>query len=172
MPDKENKGPNPVESPDPPGALEPSGFRAYEPDPQLIRKAEVAAKGAGRKIAGNFPDLPRRDQLRLIRAFRGQIIHRKRPGRKKKAQITAAHLDWKASMCGVELHRKHIPGWDNFGQWRRKGEVRRLMDAIRSRHRREVTQSSNLAIARSAPQVTPKKSTVTMRDPELSEKPR
>jgi hypothetical protein len=61
----------------------------------------------------------------------------KRPGRRRNAGITAAHRDCKNGMHGLELYRKHIPGWERHNRYRREVEARRLMDAIRSRERRE-----------------------------------
>jgi hypothetical protein len=71
-------------------------------------------------------------------AFRHVINPVKRPGRRKKEQITAAHRDWKnGTTSPVELCKKHIAGWKDHNRFRREVEARRLMDAIRSRERRE-----------------------------------
>ena len=40
-------------------------------------------------------------------------------------------------MRGADLYRKHIPGWTGHNRYHRIGEQRGLMDAIRSRRRRE-----------------------------------
>jgi hypothetical protein len=40
-------------------------------------------------------------------------------------------------MRGVALFRKHIPGWDKHNRYHRIGEQKELLDAIRSRYRRE-----------------------------------
>jgi hypothetical protein len=135
MPDDEKQGLSPAESPDSPDVREPSGFRPSELE--LIRQAESAAVDAGRSIAVSLLEIKGRDRLKIVRVFRSQIIPPGRPGRRRKERITAAHRDWKNGIRGVALYRKHIEGWDKHGQWRRKGEERRLMDAIRSRERRD-----------------------------------
>ena len=40
-------------------------------------------------------------------------------------------------MRGGELFRKHITGWEKHNRYRRRVEAKTLMDAIRSRQRRE-----------------------------------
>jgi hypothetical protein len=40
-------------------------------------------------------------------------------------------------MKGLPLYRKHILGYDNLALWRRRERSRALMDAIRTRQRRE-----------------------------------
>jgi hypothetical protein len=64
-------------------------------------------------------------------------------GRKRRKEITAVHPDWKQGMRGLQLYRKHIPGYDNLAQWRRKAKSRALMDAIRTRQRREKQRSDS-----------------------------
>jgi hypothetical protein len=112
--------------------------------PQLLHDSDVlqhacaiAREAAARAIAclGPFPD--RRMCQKVLTAFRHTIYPVKRPGRRKKQQITEAHRDWKEGMRGTKLYQKHIPGWEKCSHWRRQGEARRLMDAIRSRERRE-----------------------------------
>jgi hypothetical protein len=103
-----------------------------------IQTACTLAKEAAAHILsllGPSPDPLARQ--RVLIAFRHAILPVKRPGRRRKEGITAAHRDWKNGMGRVELYRKHIPGWESHSQWRRKVEARRLMDAIRSRERRE-----------------------------------
>jgi hypothetical protein len=51
--------------------------------------------------------------------------------------MTAAYRDWKAGMRGVALFRKHIPGWEGHHRYRKIGEQKALIDAIRSRSRRQ-----------------------------------
>jgi len=72
-----------------------------------------------------------------VSLFRAGVVPRRRAGRRPKAQVTAAYQDWKAGMRGVALFRKHIPGWQKHNRYRRIAEEKRLMDAIRSRYRRE-----------------------------------
>jgi hypothetical protein len=81
--------------------------------------------------------LTRDESVRLVSMFRAGVVPRRKAGRRPNAQVTAAYLDWKAGIRGLDLYRKHIPGWQKHGEWRRKGEKRALMDAIRSRRRRE-----------------------------------
>jgi hypothetical protein len=82
-------------------------------------------------------DLTRDECLKLVSVFRAGVVPRRRAGRRPKPQVTAAYLDWKAGMRGVALFRKHIPGWDKHNRYHRIGEQKELMDAIRSRRRRE-----------------------------------
>lgn len=81
--------------------------------------------------------LTREEYLRLVSAFRAGIVLRRRAGRRPKPQVTAAYLDWKAGMRGVALFRKHIPGWEGHHRYRKNGEQKALMNAIRSRSRRQ-----------------------------------
>jgi len=72
-----------------------------------------------------------------VSAFRAGVVPRRRAGRRPKPQVTAAYLDWKAGTRGVALCVKHIPGWVTHDRYRKIVERKALMDAIRSRHRRE-----------------------------------
>ena len=81
--------------------------------------------------------LSRDEFIKLAKTFSSAIVPRRKPGRQPKARITAAYLDWKAGMRGVDLCRKHIPGWEGHNHYRKRGEQKELMDAIRSRSRRE-----------------------------------
>jgi hypothetical protein len=81
--------------------------------------------------------LTREDYLRVARAFRSAVVPKRKPGRRRQAHVTAALADWKTGIRGEALYRAHIPGWEKRGKWRRKHEERALMDAIRSRDRRE-----------------------------------
>ena len=103
----------------------------------LFTKATRAATDAGQQIATSYLDLTRRERLNVVNAFRRQLIAPGKPGRKLSSKITAAQLDWKQGMRGIALYRKHIRGWDLHHYWRRKVESRALMDAIRTRERRE-----------------------------------
>jgi hypothetical protein len=108
------------------------------PEPQAKDKARNLAEEIGLRIVTEFgAELERRDRLKIATAFRRQLIPPRPPGRRPKEAITAAHRDWKAGVRGLELFRRHIPDFDKKGHWRRKGESQALMDAIRTRHRRE-----------------------------------
>ena len=71
------------------------------------------------------------------RFSRSSVVPRKKPGRRRRPEITAAHLDAKAGMNAYDLCLKHIPGWLKHNRDRRIVEQRRLMDALRSRAKRE-----------------------------------
>jgi hypothetical protein len=50
-------------------------------------------------------------------------------------------------MRAEALYRAHIPGWEKHSKWRRKHEERALMDAIRSRRRREWANTTPRQVA-------------------------
>ena len=81
--------------------------------------------------------LTRDECVKLVSVLRAGLVPRRRAGRRPKPQVTAAYLDWKAGMRGVALFRKHIPGWEGHHRYRKIGEQKALMDAIRSRSRRQ-----------------------------------
>ena len=89
-----------------------------------------------RNLGIEFSDLDRPARLRLVNALRRELLPAKPRGRKPDPRITAAYEDWMKGMRGVTLYRKHIPGFDQMGEWRRKRESRRLLEAIRSRNGR------------------------------------
>ena len=120
------------------------------PPPKPISEALAAAKEKALLIAHEIREqfaqsLTREDYIRVARAFRSAIAPKRKPGRRPKAQVTAALVDWKAGVRGVALYRKHVPGWEKHGEWRRKAETRALMDAIRSRRRRECASPEQTA---------------------------
>jgi len=115
--------------------------------------AEIA-KRAGEEIAANFPGLPLRERRRIVTALRHKLIPPGKPGRKRSKEITEAYADWKSGMRGLALYRKHIPRFDRMGIWERKVKTRALMDAIRSRRRREQRRRTREADARPAGQVS------------------
>jgi len=102
------------------------------------------AQKAGSEIAARLgPSLGRREVARLVTAFRRTLLPRRPPGRKRRESITAAHEAWKTGVCGVALYRSHIPNWEKHNRYRRQCEARALMEAIRTRERRErKTQST------------------------------
>ena len=107
---------------------------------------ESQAKAQAIKLAQDFcvefSDLDRPARLRVVTAFRGALIRPRPRGRKPDPRITAAFQDWINGMHGVAFYRKHIPGYDQMGEWRRRGESRRLMEAIRSRRRHSFDEKS------------------------------
>ncbi len=120
-----------------PNALtEPSVIGTPESRPERVSQAIAKVTEIGKSIALEFPDLQRRDRLRLLRGFRAQLIPPGKPGRKRRKEITAAHADWKGGLRGLPLYRKHIPGFDRMNWWKRKAKMGALRDAIRSRERR------------------------------------
>jgi hypothetical protein len=72
-----------------------------------------------------------------VSAFRREIIHPRRPGRKRSAEITAALADWEAGLRGLQLYQKHIPRWDKMTHWRRRIAAEQLRGAISTRRRRQ-----------------------------------
>ena len=118
-------------SPSPQG----DGF-GQQPESRFERAKSVTVETA-RYVATEFAALDRSERLRLVKAFRVELIPRKAPGRKRQKEITAAYADWKQGAKGLQLYRKHIPGFDKLAQWRRQTKSRALMDAIRTRQRRE-----------------------------------
>jgi hypothetical protein len=110
--------------------------REKQVSPAFAAAKEMTTRAAD-DIRRQHGALTRDECLRLVSVFRTGLVPRRRAGRRPKPQVTAAYFDWKAGMRGVALFRKHIPGWDKHGEWRRKAETRALMDAIRSRYRRE-----------------------------------
>jgi hypothetical protein len=110
---------------------------AKDVSPAFIAAKERTAQAAHDIRCQHGQGLTREECLRLVSAFRAGMVPRRRAGRRPKPQVTAAYLDWKAGMRGVALFRKHIPGWDGHHRYRKIGEQKALMDAIRSRARRE-----------------------------------
>ena len=89
-----------------------------------------------RKLGIEFSDLDRPSRLRLVNILRRELLPRKPKGRKCDPRITAAFEDWQSGTRGVELYRKHIPGFKNMNRYRREVESRKLMEAIRGRRRK------------------------------------
>ena len=108
----------------------------------LEEACAIAKEAASVAVSRLGPSPDRRQLHKLLSAFRRVLFPVKPPGRRRKEGITAAHRDWKNGMRGVELYRKHIPGWEKHSRWRRAGEQRALRDAIRSRERRDRQRKS------------------------------
>jgi hypothetical protein len=103
-------------------------------------------------ISSDFGTLDRTQRLKLVKAFRAILIPRKARARKRRKEITAAYSDWKLGMRGLPLYRKHISGYDKLANWRRREKTRALMDAIRSRVRRErLAQREVVALSKNYP---------------------
>lgn len=114
----------------------------HYPKPDVIdQPCELASKQAHdagtRIVAGLGATLGPRDRRAVLTAFRRTLFPPKRPGRRCKETITAAHRDWKNGMHGPALYRAHIPRWEKHNRFRRNCEAQTLMDAIRTRERRE-----------------------------------
>ncbi len=136
MSDQQSKGlPTPSD-----GGQQTSVFGGGSTTPENPPTAEFIATEAGQRIASECAHLDSRGRLRIVATFRRQLITPGRPGRKRCKEITEAHADWKSGLRGVELYRKHIPGHERMGQWKREAKSRDLMDAIRSRERRATKQ--------------------------------
>ena len=118
-----------------------------EPTPDNPPSAEVIATEAGRRIARDYPQLDRRGRLRIVSTFRRQLIPPRKPGRKRREEITAAYADWKLGLRGLELYRKHIAGLERMSRWKRESKMRTLRDAIRSRERRTSKQETRIRSA-------------------------
>jgi len=108
-------------------------------DPPNIAAAISAARDAGRSIRTVLGDMPSSHvaRRRVVVAFRREIIPPGRPGKKKRAVVTAAVADWEAGLRGVQLYQKHIPRWDKMSHWRRRIASEQLRDAISTRRRRD-----------------------------------
>lgn len=125
-----------------------AGLRAADlsneaPTPDVVSQALELAREAAARITAQFGTaLDRAARLKVARAFERVVVPRekRRPGRKRKAAITAAVTDYEAGMRGVELYRKHIPGYSGMSHYRRLAKQRTLAEAIHSRRRRERVQ--------------------------------
>jgi len=113
-------------------------------EPSGMAAAAAIAEHAAQEIISKFGNLGPRERRKLVSRFRRHLFPASgRPGRgrsKRSKEITAACLDWKAGMRGLPLYRKHIPRFDRMGYWEQKVKMRTLMDAIRTRNRRERPQ--------------------------------
>jgi hypothetical protein len=106
-------------------------------DTQRLQSAIQSAQDAARQILQGQGPFSRNEALRIVAVIRSVIVPRSQAGRKRDERITAAYCDWKNGMRGVQLYRKHIPGYDRMGEYKREVKVKRLRDAIRSRRRRD-----------------------------------
>lgn len=106
------------------------------PETQLSEAIAIAER-VGKDITEKFPCLAPRERRKIVAQFRHQLLPPGKPGRKRSEKITAACADWAAGMRGLALYRKHLPQFDQMGLWKRKVKTRALLDAIRTRKRRE-----------------------------------
>lgn len=112
--------------------------KAARPESEAFIASHEMTARAAHDIRRQFGDRLTRDEcLKLVSAFRAGVVPRRRAGRRPKPRVTNAFHDWKAGMRGVDLYQKHIPGWAGHNRYRKMGEQKELMDAIRSRRRRE-----------------------------------
>jgi hypothetical protein len=115
--------------------------RANKPErpvSEAFRLGKEIAIRAAQRIRAELGDRLSRDQfIRLSKAFRSAVVPRRKPGRQPSTLVSAAYADWKAGMKPRALCEKHIPAWATHNHYRRNGEQKALMDAIRSRYRRE-----------------------------------
>jgi hypothetical protein len=91
-----------------------------------------------REIREEFRGRLTREELEKVgRAFRSNVVPKRKPGRRPKSQVTAALADWKAGVRAAALFQAHIPGWDKKSKWRQRCESRTLLDAVRTRRKRQ-----------------------------------
>jgi hypothetical protein len=115
-------------------APETSGFDTGDAAKEACR---IVCNSAAR-VASQFGDLlGRKDLSKVLAAFRRTLLPARRRGRRREERITKAHKDWRAGIRRIALYRAHIPGWGKHNRYRRRAEEKALMDAIRSRERRE-----------------------------------
>jgi hypothetical protein len=108
------------------------------PESEAFSAAKEIVIQTAQRIRSEFEDqLSRADLIKLVSVFRSAVVPKRKPGRRPKAQVTAALADWKRGVRGEALFRAHIRGWERMSRWRRQCEERALMEAIRSRARRE-----------------------------------
>ena len=117
-------------------APKPDGSGTLDSSP--LAEACKRAQDAGVAIVADLGEaLARRDRSKVLTPFRRILFPARRPGRRPKETITAAHRDWKNGVRSLALYRAHIPGWERHSHYRRQSEARALMDTIRTRERRE-----------------------------------
>jgi hypothetical protein len=103
---------------------------------------EIAHQCAETILRGYGHSLNRAELLQLARLFKSALVPKRRPGRKPSFRITRAVEDYKAGIRGVALWQTHIPRWHRLSRWRQRILKNNLMEAIRTRLRRE-WQASN-----------------------------
>jgi hypothetical protein len=108
------------------------------PVSEAFRLGKEIVIETAQRIRAELGDRLSRDEfIRLSRAFRSAVVPRRKPGRQPSTRVTAAYANWKTGMRPRAICEKHIPGWAKHNRCRRSGEQKALMDAIRSRKRRE-----------------------------------
>jgi hypothetical protein len=128
------------------GSRRKSSARANKPErPEseaFLLGKEIAIAAAQRIRAELGDRLSRDESVKLTKSFRSAVVPRRKPGRQPSTRVTAAYSDWKAGMRPGELCEKHIPGWRKHNRYRRNGEMKALMDAIRTRRRRDAARAA------------------------------
>jgi hypothetical protein len=104
---------------------------------KMLSEAKATAEQAGKDIAAKFSNLTTSQRSIVVSQFRRQLFPPGKPGRRRSKEITAACADWAAGMRGLPLYRKHLPRFDRMSVWQRKVKTRGLLEAIRTRKRRE-----------------------------------
>ena len=75
-----------------------------------VAEACKRAYQAGSQIIADLGSLiGSTERRRVLSVFRRTLFPARRPGRRPKETITAAHRDWKNGMHGPALYRAHIP---------------------------------------------------------------
>jgi hypothetical protein len=117
---------------------EPKGDVSGKADPLVVAEACKRAQDTGAGIVAELGALlAHGDRRKVLSSFRRILFPPGRPGRRPKETVTAAHRDWKNGVRAPALYRAHIPGWGKHNRYRRQSEARALMDAVRTRDRRE-----------------------------------
>ena len=70
----------------------------------------------------------------VISAVRRAVLPRPK---KTMNSLDSAYEDYKCRLRGIELYRKHIPGYEKLGRWRRQRAQHRLSQALATRAERE-----------------------------------
>jgi hypothetical protein len=112
-----------------------------KPPSEVCTAAKEKAAQVAEEIRQTFGErLTREEFIHVARAFRSAVVPKRKPGRRRKAHVTAALADWQAGIRDAALFRLHIPGWDEKSKWRQRCESRALMDAIQTRQRRHAAR--------------------------------
>jgi hypothetical protein len=121
----------------PPGGAAPALDAEPAESEPAFKAAEEIARHSVRQILQNYgQQLNRGELIRIDQIFHRELIPRRKPGRRLLARITRAYAAYQSGQRGVALYRAHIPGWSSMSKWRRNGEERKMMAAIRSRRLR------------------------------------
>jgi hypothetical protein len=141
MPSDERQGS--PSHPEPPADDDQKTSGLGTPEEPATEACRIAHEAGSEIVSKLGPTLGRSQRMKALVALRRVLFPPKRPGRKRKELVTAAHRNWKDGVRGLALFRVHIPGWEKHSRWRRKTEERALMDAIHTRDRRERKRTAN-----------------------------